>query len=263
MVKPVAKSNLLSTDDLLPASVLQAHQVLSIDAPELLHLSAGTQPACWRLAACNGTQTLAMSLLPGQGMLLACQQAALRISEGVVCLRRPRAIDFAKLLAFVDEVEPRQGNARDGASSVLALEMAPECASDRRALEYWFIRQLIAGDPGFAEFKGFLRRLETYWLVKYLVSESAQQKSVGDLGDAYGLSYSHFRRVCKAALGNSVKSELQLWRAARSLLDVIAGRETMTEVAIRHGYASSSHFSTEIKKLFGMSPRAIMELNLQ
>ena len=118
------------------------------------------------------------------------------------------------------------------------------------------------GDQTFAALKAFLRRLETYWLVKYLVSESAQQKKVSDLGDEYGLSYSHFRRVCKAALGNSAESELKVWRAARSLLDVVDGQESMTEVAIRNGYASSSHFSTEIKKLFGLSPRAILDLPL-
>ncbi|MGL6148964.1 MAG: helix-turn-helix domain-containing protein, partial [Plesiomonas sp.] len=72
--------------------------------------------------------------------------------------------------------------------------------------------------------------------------------------------YSHFRRLCRHALGSAAKAELRDWRMARSLLDVVEGQENLTQVAIKHGYASSSHFSNEIRELLGVSPRGLSNI---
>jgi len=244
----------------IPSSSLVAGSGLTIDEADLVHFLAHAAPVRFSLSGLHDGRQLESSLPAGQGVLVACSDVCLRVVEGQVEVRRLGVINFAKLLAFIDVVEPAGMQATDQISDTVSVPLDAIHVRDRRSLEYWFIRQLIQGDASFRSLSAFLRRLENYWLVKYLVSESSQQKNVGDLGNEYGLSYSHFRRVCKAALGSSVKSELKIWRAARSLLDVVGGRETMTEIAIRHGYASSSHFSTEIKNLFGLSPRAIMEL---
>jgi len=257
----VARSSGVNETECIPARKLMAGQELRLNEADLLHLSTFASPLEFCLE--DGDAMLTMSLQEHQGVLLACaKDARLCVLGGQVELRRLGVINFAKLLAFIDAVEIDVAGDVTDDRTVVALDLAPQSVVDQRALEYWFIRQVIEGDAAFAALTGFLRRLEAYWLIKYLVSEAAQQKKVSTLGEEYGLSYSHFRRVCKAALGNSVKSELKVWRAARSLLEVVAGEETMTEVAIRNGYASSSHFSTEIKQLFGLSPRAIMELNL-
>jgi len=242
---------------------LQPGEGLTLDEPDLVHLSVVSPAVQFSLVGLSDGRSLSASLPVDQGRLLAFSDARLSIVSGEAVIRRLGVIHFSKLLAFIDEIGPAASASSEAQIGFVALDLAPEHAQDRRALEYWFIRQVIEGQQSFEGLKTFLRHLENYWLVKYLVSETSQQKNVSDLGDEYGLSYSHFRRVCKAALGNSVKSELKVWRAARSLLDVVGGRETMTEIAIKHGYASSSHFSTEIKNLFGLSPRAIMELNIK
>jgi AraC-like DNA-binding protein len=244
----------------IPSVPMASGQGLTIDEADLIHVSAGAGPARFSLSGENDGRFIEQLLPAGQGLLLACRDASLLILEGNVEVKRLGVINFAKLLAFIDVVEPVGNSPQDDASAYVVMALDSEHVRDKRTLEYWFIRQVINGDSSFRALSTFLRRLENYWLVKYLVSESSQQKNVSDLGDEYGLSYSHFRRICKAALGTSVKSELKIWRAARSLLDVVGGQETMTEIAIRNGYASSSHFSTEIKNLFGLSPRAIMEL---
>lgn len=247
----------------IPTQQLLQGQGLTIDEPDLVHLCVERSPAQFSLDGLSEPRKHVQSLAANQGVLLACSDAELRMVSGDAYVRRLGVINFSKLLAFIDQVGPAAQASSEVLGGFVALDLAPEHAINRRTLEYWFIRQVIDGSPSFEGLKTFLRHLENYWLVKYLVSEASQQKNVSDLGDEYGLSYSHFRRVCKAALGNSVKSELKVWRAARSLLDVVGGRETMTEIAIKHGYASSSHFSTEIKNLFGLSPRAIMELNIK
>jgi AraC-like DNA-binding protein len=68
------------------------------------------------------------------------------------------------------------------------------------------------------------------------------------------VSESHFRRLCRRALGRGLKRELRQWRAANAVLDVVESRDSMTDVAISNGFASSSHFSREIRDLFGISP---------
>lgn len=239
---------------------LQAEQCLTVTEADLLYLFAPLHSARFCVSGVRADGSQRRSLAAGQGVLLGSSEVSLQVEAGEIEVQHLGVINFAKLLAFIDMVEPGGSSPTADAAGVVMLDLAPEHAANRQALEYWFIRQVIKGEAEFTALTAFLRRLENYWLVKYLVSESSQQKNVGDLGDEYGLSYSHFRRVCKTVLGKSVKSELKVWRAARSLLDVVGGKESMTEVAIKHGYASSSHFSTEIKTLFGLSPRAMMEL---
>lgn len=68
------------------------------------------------------------------------------------------------------------------------------------------------------------------------------------LGEDYGVSYTHFRRLCSRALGGKAKSELRNWRMAQSLLNSVEGHENITQLAVNHGYSSPSHFSSEIKR---------------
>jgi len=246
------------------ATSLTPSTVLMIDEPDLLHLGAGARGVQLSAVDVGGSQSLSIGLAPHQGVLLSTHGAALRVQEGEAAMTRIGVVGFSKLLAFIDGAAvsaPLLETDAAAASGLVVLDLPTPLLTAPRELEYWFLRQVIGGNPEFAALCAFLRRLENYWLVKYLLSESVRQKTVSDLGTEYGLSYSHFRRVCKAALGNSVKSELKSWRAARSLLDVVGQRCSMTEAAIKNGYASSSHFSTEIKKLFGLSPRAIFGLN--
>lgn len=230
---------------------------LSIGDAELLLVTAGPSGAQVRVMTQEGGQRCALAA--GQTVLLACTHASLQHDGAALRIRRLGVNRLCKLLAFLDEVESIRVRGQ-AYRPVVLLPFDPCCLEHARGIEYWFIHQLLQGDAATQALASFLRRLESYWLVKFLISDASRLKNVAALGDEYGLSYSHFRRVCKTVLGNSVKSELKVWRAARSLLEAISGDGTMTEVAIRNGYASSSHFSTEIKKLFGRSPRSMTAL---
>ena len=111
-----------------------------------------------------------------------------------------------------------------------------------------------------ATLASFLRRTEWYWLIRFLLNESVNNGKLHELGARYGLSYSHFRRLCRNALGNSAKSELRGWRIARALLDVVEEGQSLTQVAMRYGYASSSHLSNDIRDAFGVSPRGLWNM---
>ncbi|MEF9672999.1 AraC family transcriptional regulator [Pseudomonas sp. PCH446] len=46
------------------------------------------------------------------------------------------------------------------------------------------------------------------------------------------------------------------WRTAKALLSMIGSECSLTDVALEFGYASSSHFSKEVRELLGVAPVA-------
>lgn len=130
---------------------------------------------------------------------------------------------------------------------------APSCPLIQRE----FIGRLVEGDPQDAPLFNFLRATEAYWVVSFLLQQFAENKRVSDLGAQYGLSNAHFRRLCKHALGGSLKAELKRWRAASAVLRIIESEQTLTDIALDAGFASSSHLSREIKGLLGVPPSQI------
>ncbi len=127
-------------------------------------------------------------------------------------------------------------------------------------VERWLLSQTHTLPAEMATLASFLRRTEWYWLIRFLLNESVNNGKLQELGARYGLSYSHFRRLCRTALGNSAKSELRGWRIARALLDVVEEGQSLTQVAMRYGYASSSHLSNDIRDAFGVSPRGLWNM---
>jgi AraC-like DNA-binding protein len=126
---------------------------------------------------------------------------------------------------------------------------------DAKNIETWLIGSILGGESSVKPLLEMMRTQEPYRLVRFLLSEHGGAKSIAALGERYGLSKSHFNRLCRQVLGNGVKRELRLWRAVEAMLDVFDRRSALTAIAYEHGYSSTSHFSREIKQLFGVSPR--------
>ena len=159
--------------------------------------------------------------------------------------------EAAKLLAFLEScanAEVLRGNA--------AGDIVIDVSSDLNIWKFegWLIERVMCGDRSAGGMFDFLRAQESYGLVRFLLKERASVKTVAALSERYGVSESHFRRLCRRALGRGLKRELRQWRAASAVLDVVESRDSMTDVAMSNGFASSSHFSREIKDLFGISP---------
>ncbi|WP_343042769.1 helix-turn-helix domain-containing protein [Pandoraea horticolens] len=188
----------------------------------------------------------------GQSVLIASTAGAKIVSrDGAWRFQNISLFEVAKLLAFLE--------------CCLGDEMPlPQAKCDRlivvptglnaRKFEAWLIGHVPDADTDAQGLFEFARAQECYWLVRFLLQEGAAAKSVAALGKRYGVSESQFRRLCCQALGRSLKRELRLWRAVRAVLNVVEGRESMVDVAMRNGFSSSSHFSREIKELFGISP---------
>ncbi|MGC3030455.1 AraC family transcriptional regulator InvF [Burkholderia sp. DN3021] len=194
-----------------------------------------------------------------QGILLL-DRVEVRVAAGELRVRPLKLKVFSKLLAFIDEANGVEAAGAEFAAWSLLSHEEPSVWQERKRCEYWFLLQMLEEPASFSPFLDLLRHSESYWLVRFLLAQSTGSNTLQDLGQRYGVSYSHFRRLCRHALGSAAKTELRDWRMARSMLDVVEGRESLTQVALMHGYASSSHFSNEIKGLLGMSPRSLCNI---
>lgn len=112
----------------------------------------------------------------------------------------------------------------------------------------------------------FVRNVESYWIAHFLLSQvmnedkESDSHKIGNASKIYGVSESYFRKLCHHAFTRGPKKQLRLWRAAHSALQLIEKDNSIAAIAGNNGYASSSHFSSEIKSLFGITPREFKKL---
>ncbi|WP_299999387.1 helix-turn-helix domain-containing protein [uncultured Cedecea sp.] len=112
----------------------------------------------------------------------------------------------------------------------------------------------------------FIRNMESYWIAYFLLSQVFSDNNDSDaykLYNAckvYGVSESYFRKLCHNAFTCGPKKQLRMWRAAYSALQLIEKDKSIATIAGNNGYSSSSHFSSEIKSIFGITPREFKKL---
>lgn len=125
----------------------------------------------------------------------------------------------------------------------------------------WLIDQLARGgerqeDTPLERLLRHLARSESYGLMRFLLEEGGEN-TVAALAQRYGLSSAQFHRRCRQVLGRPLKRELRIQRAARALLAYPGRARSFTYLAADHGYASLSHFCTDVKSLIGCSPLSV------
>ncbi|WP_158612391.1 helix-turn-helix domain-containing protein [Erwinia psidii] len=114
----------------------------------------------------------------------------------------------------------------------------------------------------------FICSTESYWIAYFLLSQVMDENAESDackLYNAckmYGVSESHFRKLCHNVFTCGPKKQLRMWRAAHSALQLIEKDNSIAMVAGNNGYSSSSHFSSEIKSFFGITPRDFKKMGI-
>ncbi|MGE8152699.1 helix-turn-helix domain-containing protein [Pseudomonas vancouverensis] len=166
---------------------------------------------------------------------------------------------LVKLQVFIDMGnEPAEHPSVQAPWATLAVKhSAVRC---ERALERWYIEQAMAEAPGYRAFASQLRHGENYGLIRFLLEQGTRSEKLSALAQRYGVSVSHFRRLCRQALGTATKPALRGWRTARALLDMSLQDRTLTDIALEFGFASSSHFSKEIRELVGFTPSSLADI---
>jgi AraC-like DNA-binding protein len=184
---------------------------------------------------------------------------ALKVDSGSVRITALSTAPLIKLQAFVDTstaLRERQPNDLPWAT----LPVPWEIIQSDQALEHWYLRQMLAGESAYQAFASVLRRSESYAIVRFLLEQGTHSEKLTSLAERYGVSVSHFRRLCRLALGSSTKPALRGWRTAQALLSMSLEGGSLTHVAMAFGFASSSHFSREVRELVGFAPSHLADI---
>lgn len=163
---------------------------------------------------------------------------------------------FSSWLAFVDAALDVPSVFARRTEDVICEPVALEWLESELTFSHSLALDVLRGNAD-KRLIGYLRSSESYRLARYLLSEPADESQLRELGERYGVSYSHFRRLCYRAFNGAAKPRLRAWRAARAALQLIDGSDSVLQVAMSNGYASASHISNEVKKLLGVPPSAI------
>ena len=220
----------------------------------LLRIVNGDRPLLLEL--CN--RSVRRSLPPGW-------RGVVWIGEGIVMRGRPvRMTSLAhgalvKLQFFLDQAGASERMVASGAAVAVLPDRSP-LAGSPESLGQWYLGHALRADADYLQFAHALRSCESYSLLAFLNDSVASSDTLQVLAERYGVSVSHFRRLGRCALGGTVKTGLRQWRTARALLAMTDGRRPLTDVAMQLGYASSSHFSKEIKELVGVVPSRLIDI---
>ncbi|WP_230492700.1 helix-turn-helix domain-containing protein [Martelella alba] len=229
-----------------------------VNAPQCWLLKTGEQEC--RLQFQSGNTASYLDLVRHWHGILLLNKVQVEVVSGSVAQQALPLFALVKLQVFIDESKQVQLKyEQQRVWECIALDKYPHIVNFND-VERWLLTQCHSRTSEMALLANFLRRTEWYWLIRYLLNESVNHAKLNELGARYGLSYSHFRRLCRNALGNSAKNEMRGWRIARALLDVVEEDQTLTQVAMRYGYASSSHLSNDIRDAFGVSPRGLWNM---
>ena len=218
-------------------------------------LLVGAVADCAELEVTSNRSLRGFSLCPQRSALIASRGSLQIVSRaGAWRFQKIPLFETVKLLVFLEGAVGWNDVGRDvclGSRDEVMIDVPGDLSLWK--FECWLIARVLGEGGRFRELLDFLLGQESYGVVRFLLCERAYPQSVAALAARYGVSQTHFRRLCRQALGCGLKRELRRWRAATAVLDVVEGRDNMTGVAMSNGFSSSSHFSSEIKDLFGIS----------
>ncbi|HEF4758002.1 TPA: helix-turn-helix domain-containing protein [Pseudomonas putida] len=219
----------------------------------VLHLRVSQSPVFLAPVDCASA-----SCLPAGWEGLIAMNHAVEVRGGVEALSISQTT-LVKLQVFID-----QGNVlndqRTSEAPWAVLPVSCSIVQCQRALERWYIEQAMIGGLAYQAFAGVLRHTESYGLVRFLLEQGTHSEKLSTLARRYGVSVSHFRRLCRQALGTAAKPALRGWRTAQALLNMSLQDGSLTDVALEFGFASSSHFSREIRELVGFTPSSLADI---
>ncbi|MDO7896733.1 helix-turn-helix domain-containing protein [Pseudomonas citrulli] len=220
----------------------------------ILHLRVVHGTLALHSAGCRHGQAL-----PSGWQGLVVLREPLQCSGGEWQVRPVCAASLVKLQAFFDMSAAFAAKETEAAPWAL-LPVAQDVVRAQARLERWYIEQALGGAPGYHAVAHLLRQHESYGLVRFLLEQGTRSEKLNTLAQRYGVSVSHFRRLCRQALGSAAKPALRGWRTAQALLDMSLGNGSLTDVALAFGFASSSHFSKEVRELVGFAPSSLADI---
>lgn len=188
----------------------------------------------------------------------------LHVSNRLCNCRKIRLESVASLLVFMDMANGISEHSYSNKSwNYQIKEVSPELFENDNEFKKWLIFSYIIKEKSIEPLLNFIRASEEYQIIFFLLKKTVCDdiSSIKKLCKEYGLSYSHFRRLCYKALGKPIKEELEKWKIMNTYFDCVEHDDSLTFHAINNGFSSSSHFSNAVKKFTGYSPRDLKNVN--
>lgn len=255
----------MSSEIVYPIEYIKAGEKKTITSPEIWCIPFSKRAKfCVQVSWMRGGVELNSISLQENACVILMHNIEISVSSGRLPLQKVRLEPLSKLLAFIDEAmhvpatpipQPHFTCLMKDFSNLMIKKNSFGGVINNVALHSNELKPILA----------LLRCTESYSLVRFLYRKSSKDVylTLPDLGKQYGLSYSHFRRLCKQALCGHVKTNICNWRMAKTILECIENKDDITTAALRNGYASPSHFSHEVKIKMGFSLRNLKKSLVQ
>ena len=102
------------------------------------------------------------------------------------------------------------------------------------------------------------RRLKD--VLSYIEDNLSQNLSLDDIAGVAGLSVSHFKGLFRESVGLPVHQYVIRRRVERAKSLLGEGKMPISQIALETGFAHQSHLAHHMRRLLGVSPRALREM---
>lgn len=102
------------------------------------------------------------------------------------------------------------------------------------------------------------RRLKD--VLSYIEDNLSQSLSLDDIAAVAGLSVSHFKSLFRESVGLPVHQYVIRRRVERAKSLLGEGRMPISQIALETGFAHQSHLAHHMRRLLGVSPKALREM---
>ena len=96
-------------------------------------------------------------------------------------------------------------------------------------------------------------------MIDYIEAHLDQRLTLGDLAALVDLSAPHFKALFRETLGMPVHQYVVRRRVERARALLVAGKLSLSQVALEAGFAHQSHMAHWMTRLLGVTPREVVK----
>ncbi|MBF7689032.1 helix-turn-helix transcriptional regulator [Acinetobacter rathckeae] len=109
------------------------------------------------------------------------------------------------------------------------------------------------------QLKGGLSTTQRQFIIEWIHHHLDTTLTISELAQTIGISEYHFAHLFTISMGIPPHQYVMQQRLTQAHADILMNHQTLTDIAFKYGFSSSSHFSYRFKKFFGYSPSSLRQ----